>query len=286
MNRVIKPIVTVIAVLSIIAVIFTILFADSLLKSDKGNTAVVTTTKSVNITFDTDPLILKDGKNIDLMSGVSATDSQGNDVTKLVKASVTNSSNNEKSIMYSINDSDYNLETTKRGLQLLNYKGPKIAVKHTTYTCDINEIDSYIKSMVSAKCIVATDGYGNDISSALYVDSAVQVKAAGNQKVRLTVKNSFADSVSRDIVVNVTGTLDETRVVLSTKSISVKAGTAINPEKYIATAVDKNGNDIKSAIVIQNDVDINTPGNYNVYYYLPDETDAAPAATLTVVVTE
>ncbi|MDD6446421.1 MAG: hypothetical protein PUF87_00865, partial [Ruminococcus sp.] len=122
MNRVIKPIVTVIAVLSIIAVIFTILFADSLLKSDKGNTAVVTTTKSVNITFDTDPLILKDGKNIDLMSGVSATDSQGNDVTKLVKASVTNSSNNEKSIMYSINDSDYNLETTKRGLQLLNYK--------------------------------------------------------------------------------------------------------------------------------------------------------------------
>ena len=88
MNKAIKSIVTVIAVLSVIAVIFTILFADSSLKSDNEGTAAVAAAKSVNITFDTDPLIIKDGKNIDLMSGVSATDSQGNDVTNLVKASV------------------------------------------------------------------------------------------------------------------------------------------------------------------------------------------------------
>ena len=57
MKKAIKSIVTVIAVLSVIAVIFTMLFADSLLKSDNGGTVAVVAAKSVNITFDTDPLI-------------------------------------------------------------------------------------------------------------------------------------------------------------------------------------------------------------------------------------
>ena len=285
MGKVIKVGINIIAVLSIITVIVLVLFADDIFALDSSNNIVTTSTQSVNISFDTDPLILERNKTIDLMEGVTATDSNGNDVTDLVSASVVNE-NGDKVIMYSVNDSDYSLQTTKRGLQLTGYNGPGIAAEKGTYTCDINEINTYIKSLVEAGSVYAKDGYGNDISSNIYVDTSVQIKQSGKQKVTLTVKNIFADVATKDITINITGVLDETKVTLSTETTTIRKGTVLDPAKYIVTAVDSTGNDIKDQVVFQNDIDVNTPGRYKVYYYISGEDAETPVATLTVVVTE
>lgn len=284
MNKVIKFGVNFLAVISIITVVILICFADNLFAVDSSGNVIKNTGNSVYISFETDPLIL-DGTDINLMDGVTATDSQGNDVIGLVNASVVND-NEDKAIMYSVNDSDYELETTKRGLQLTNYKGPSIAIKKTTYTCDINEINSYIKSLIEAKSIVAKDGYGNDISSSVYVDPYVQIKKPGKQNIELTVKNIFSDVAKRNISITITGSLNETKVTLSTETTTVKKGTMLDPARYIVNAVDEDGKDIKDQIVFDNQVDVNTPGRYNIYYYISGKDNEIPAATLTVVVTE
>lgn len=284
MNKAINIIVTTLSVISIAVILLLVFFADSLLAVDNSDNVITTTTQSVNISFDTDPLIL-DGTSIDLMQGVEAKDDSGNDVTKLVSASVVNEGN-EKYVMYSVNSSDYNLETFKRGLQLKNYKGPSIAIKNTTYTCDINNIDSYIMSLIEAKSIKASDGYGNDISSNVYVDPSVQLKKAGTQNITLIVKNSLADTARKNISIKITGTLNQSKVTVSTETTSIKKNTTFTPDKYIVSAVDSEGNDITDKIVFENNVDVTTPGRYKVYYYVAGEDTESPAATLTVVVTE
>ncbi|MEE0858335.1 MAG: hypothetical protein U0M12_02575 [Acutalibacteraceae bacterium] len=284
MNKAINVIITILSVVSVIVILLLVFFADAFFAIDVSDNVVNITTESVNISFDTDPLIL-DGTSLDLMEGVVAKDESGNDVTDLVTASVVNEGN-DKYIMYSVNSSDYNLETYKRGLQLKNYKGPSIALKKTTYTCDINEIDSYIISLIEAKSIKAYDGYGNDISLSVYVDPSVQIKEAGTQNVTLVVKNSLADTVKRDISIKITGTLDQSKVTISTETTSIKKNSSFSPSEYIVTAVDGDGNDITDKIIFENNVDVTTSGRYKVYYYVAGEDTDSPAATLTVVVTD
>lgn len=284
MKKALNIIVMGLSVVSMVTIVVLVFFADTIFKVDSSSNVITVTTKSINVSFDTDPLIL-DGTDLNLMQGVTATNDSGEDVINLIDASVVND-NEHKLVMYSVNDSNYNLETFERGLQLKNYNGPSIAIKNTTYTCDINEIDTYISQMIEAKYILAKDGFGNDISSNVYVDPSVQVTKVGKQKITLIVKNSFADSVKKNITITVTGKLKENKVTLSTETTTVKKGNTFSPEKYVAVAVNGDGEDISDQIVYDNQVDVNTPGRYSVYYYVAEEENAEPVATLSVVVTE
>lgn len=184
MRRVLNVGFRALSIICMLVTIFLILFADVILKDDTVYTFITTTSESVDITFETDPLVL-DGTNLNLMQGVKAISDSGDDVTELVDALVVNE-NNEKVVMYSINDSRYNLETFKRGLKLENYKGPSITVKsageNAKYVCDINELDDFIYKLILAERVTADDGYGNDISQNVYIDPSVKIEYAGDRK--------------------------------------------------------------------------------------------------------
>ena len=225
------------SIICMIVTIFLILFADIILKDNTVYTFITTTSESVDMTFETDPLVI-DGTNLNLMQGVKAISESGDDVTDLVDAMVVNE-NNQKIVMYSINDSRYNLESFKRGLQLKNYKGPSISIKSagkgSRYTCDINYIDDYIYKLIVAKCIVAKDGFGNDISQNVYVDPSVQITEAGIHKITVMVKNSFADTVKNTVTIKITGELKTDEVTIATEMTTIKRGNTSPPDREAET---------------------------------------------------
>lgn len=239
MRRVLNTAVTVLSIICMIVTMGLIIFADVILKDNTVYTFITTTTESINISFETDPLVL-DGTNLSLMQGVTAISESGDDVTALVDAMVVNE-NNGKVVMYSVNDSRYALESFKRGLELKNYKGPSITVKslgrNSNYTCDINEIEDYIFDMIDAGYIIAKDGYGNDISQNIYISPDVNITKAGKQKIKLIVKNSFADSAQQEITIKITGELVDDEITIATETMTVKRGNTSSPNRESATAV-------------------------------------------------
>ena len=283
LGRIINFLITFLAVVCTLIVIVLILFSDMIFAvKDKGG-SVNTSAKTVTINFDTDPLVIN-GSDIDFMQGVTAVDEYENDVTNLVNVSVVNE-NNKKVLAYSINGDSYELETFKRGLKLNNYRLPSINIKKKSYTCDINEIDDYIKNLIADGTISADDGFGNDISSGIYRDNSMQIKTAGNYNIPLTLKNAFADTANQTISVKVTGKLETYTVTLTTETVIIKKNSVFAPSRYIASATDRKGEDISEQIIYNSEVDLTTVGRYKVYYYIVGKDDDT-AATLTVVVTD
>ena len=238
MRRVLNVGFRALSIICMIVTMFLILFADVILKDDTVYTFITTTSESIDITFETDPLVL-DGTNLNLMQGVKAVSESGADVTDLVDALVVNDGN-EKVVMYSVNDSRYNLETFKRGLRLENYRGPSITVrsagKNANYICDINEIEDYIYTLIVAGRITASDGYGNDISQNVYVDPNVDIREAGIHDITLMVKNAFADVVRKNITIKITGELiKEDEMIIATEMITLPMGNATVPDREPAT---------------------------------------------------
>lgn len=285
MDKYFRLISTIVTILSVFVVLFLILFSDNLLAEDTSNNVIDSSLKNVKITFDTDPLVLEK-TNLDLMAGVEAVDERGEDVTDLVNASVINEGES-KVVMYSVNRSEYKLESFKRELEMKNYTEPSITVKEGKYKCDINELHSYIRVLIAAGKIKADDGFGNDISPDVYIDPSEEFKEAGTYDIILRVKNSFADSAQKSIPINLTGEIEKAKITLSPQTASVKKDTYFSPDRYILSAVDNEGNDISDKVIYESEVDITTEGIYKVYYYIEgEENKNEPDATLTVVVTE
>lgn len=195
--------ITIVAVLSIFVIFVLILFSDKILAVKDTDIVLTSDSQSIKVTFDSDPLIM-DGTNVDLMQGVTAVDGNGKDISDKVSASVVNG-NNKKNIIYSVNGSDYDLETFQREIKLEDYKGPSILIKEGEYSCNINDIESYISKLTTSGAITADDGYGNDISSEIHLSSSNTIEGTGIQVVELMVKNKFDDTAKTNMNINVTG---------------------------------------------------------------------------------
>ncbi|MEE0930461.1 MAG: hypothetical protein UIM53_05630 [Acutalibacteraceae bacterium] len=285
MGKFFRFIITALSVISVFVVLFLVFFSDNLLAEDTSSNVITNSLKTVNITFDTDPLILSK-TNLDLMAGVHATDENGENIIDWINASVIDEGDN-KVVMYSVNKSDYKLEAFRRELQMENYNEPSISIKEEKYNCNINELYSYIRVLIASGKITADDGFGNDISSNIYIDPSEEFNESGTYDITLMIKNSFSDVAQKEISINLTGEIEKSKIILSPQTATIKKNSYFSPERYILSAIDNEGNDITDKIIYDSEVDVTTTGRYKVYYYIAGEEDKnKPVATLTVVVTE
>ncbi|MBQ7522591.1 MAG: hypothetical protein IJU14_06910 [Clostridia bacterium] len=285
LRRIINFLINILAVSGTLIVIILVLFSDMILEIKDTGTTIMSSNKSVNVEFDTDPLVIN-SKEVDFMRGVKATDEDGNDVKNKLSSSVVNE-DNKKYVVYSINGSQYELQNFKRKLTIYNYRLPTIKILKSSYTCDINEIDEYIKTLITDGQISGDDGLGNDISTGIYRDkTALQITKAGSYDIPLVLNNVFGDEVRNTLRLKVTGKLYTVKVKLTTETTTIRKNSRFSPNSYIASATDSDGNDILNQIIYRSEVDLTTEGRYKVYYYVVgtgEEED--PVATLTVVVT-
>lgn len=288
MYRVIHIAIRALTVICTITIIVLLLFSNKLLKKDVSKDVNTRTEHQVRLIFDTDPLVVENA-GVSLMDGVKAVDENGKDITNLVNTAVVGEGN-DKVVVYSINGTEYGLDTYERGLLLKGYRRPRITVRRTKYGCDINKLTDYLNVLIKSDMVNAQDGFGNDITQQVYIDPTQTVERAGEVEITLMVENKFSDIARNKILIELTGALENTFVKLVTNSVVVKTGNTLNPVKYIEYAEDERGNDISDRVVYDDSgVDYMTPGEYTIYYYLKDEysnqvDEERPVAALNITV--
>ncbi|MBR2869472.1 MAG: DUF5011 domain-containing protein [Clostridia bacterium] len=236
------------------------------------------------ITLDSEEIEIsvKDGKET-LLRGVSAFDGKDGDITdevlvesisKFIKPGVF-------SVTYAVADEDNHVSKAMRTVRYTDYKPPEFYMKRAlVYSVD-EALD--IKAAVGARdCI---DG---DISDRVTIVATDYVQnTVGVFTVSLQVSNSMGHMIYLDVTVHVEG--NETmapEIQLKNSLIYIKKGEEPVFEDYIGD-VTVNGVLMKDyGLMISTNFDTNTPGTYNVHYYVNTNEGYEGHSILTVVVEE
>lgn len=223
---------------------------------------------------------------LDLMDGVSVRDLSGieqSDV-KVFATLKSGSSRTEKIIEYSITDENGTLITTERRLRLSsNYTGPNIEILGTIPDIAEEELGSLVSLLTSENLILASDGFGNDVTSSITSAVKSQANASDDSVVTLSIVNMLNDSFSTDVIVHTQP--DGPVLKLTTDKVTISVGDSFSFYEYISTAEDEEGNSLFNSISINGSVDPYTPGEYVLEFYCTDSSGtSSPVKRLTVTV--
>ena len=246
------------------------------------------TAPAASINF-TSELLAYDGTgdiSLILMDGVTATDSDGSDITDQVKTSfkATNISD-EKTIVYSVKASDGTKLKKERTLRLENYDGPFITVSSNLPTLRESELDNAVSTLAENGALHAEDGYGNDITSAVKVNWAADESNVGYFLLNFTVENRFSDNASAKA--SVQAKLSNPVIVLTQTEISIPLNDeSFDVRDYIKTAIDTDGTAIDlESIELSGYIQRDTPGTYPVTFTATGpESGLTAEATMNVTV--
>lgn len=246
------------------------------------------TAPAASINF-TSELLAYDGTgdiSLILMDGVTATDSDGSDITDQVKTSfkATNISD-EKTIVYSVKASDGTKLKKERTLRLENYDGPFITVSSNLPTLRESELDNAVSTLAENGALHAEDGYGNDITSAVKVNWAADESNVGYFLLNFTVENRFSDNASAKA--SVQAKLSNPVIVLTQTEISIPLNDEnFDVRNYIKTAIDTDGTAIDpESIELSGYIQRDTPGTYPVTFIATGpESGLTAEATMNVTV--
>lgn len=233
--------------------------------------------------FDPDPLTYDGTTELDLLSGVSLTDPNGNAVDTLIFTNIrTADAITSKTIEYFAETEDGRVSAT-RGLQLANYSGPSITLPETLPEIDESMLNSVLSAMPTDGTFRADDGFGNDITSSITYEYTQNEASPNLVHYTFTITNKLNDSVS--VEADLTLGAPKPVITLTTDAVTVAANTYFNPISYVATAVDVDGSSIFERIIINGNVNTGVPGTYVLEYmsFSPDGTRSLPK-TLTVTV--
>lgn len=243
---------------------------------------------AVNIYVPAEDMVYDGTSGLDLNESMAATDENGKDISNLISTSVTsgNSAAN-KLIVYSINEPNYQFATAQRRLILKNYKMPYVSITSEQLSIDFSKIDRLLPYLIEKNKITANDGFGNNITDKIYMEHE-DITAVGTYTFTFSVNNDLKDKgeVTKRVAItgNVISTKKEASIVLNPKTISIPTGSYFSPNEYIVSATDAEGNDLMEYVKIDNPVNNEVPGQYQVIYTIIDN-QGNDLATSTLVVT-
>ena len=117
--------------------------------------------------FEPDSITYDGSTELDLLSGVTLTDSNGTAVDTLIFTNIrTADAITSKTIEY-FAETDAGRVSATRGLQLVNYNGPSITLPETLPEIEESMLNSVLSVMPTDGSFRADDGFGNDITSSI-----------------------------------------------------------------------------------------------------------------------
>ncbi len=120
-------------------------------------------------------------------------------------------------------------------------------------------------------------------------ETDVNYQRAGTYHITLQVDNSYGDTSEASLPVHITsGTLNNgLRIELASPLVYLQVGEAFQAEQWIAGVFDSQGNMVDPGIVTaEAQVDVQTPGCYEISYQASDEAGNTAQTWLTVIVQE
>ncbi len=243
----------------------------------KGEQSVAETEQnksSGSISFD-EELVFDGSGKLNLMEGVTAEDSGGNDATDKVKAIITGDGTlNRKTVRYTLTDDTGSTVTKTRNLVMKNYDGPSLYVKEK-FVINSQKMKNLINVLADEGYLRAEDGYGRDITSS--VRAIREKKADGQYEMTFTVINSYQDSAEVTANVFIEGEISDPEIRLSENKITVRKDEQFDARRYIVYSSDGNSESVSGKIQIDSSVNTSVPGDYRVIYrlYSADKTAIA-----------
>lgn len=217
-----------------------------------------------------------------LLQGLQAYDETDGDLTdQIIVASVSHFLEpGTVNVKYVVFDSHNNSASLTRQVHYTDYSAPR-------FSCEKAPVYSVGSSFDLLKFIRVEDCLDGDISDRVRVISnMVNNYAAGVYPVILEVSNSCGDTSQLTLWVTYTAKAQTAQIRLRQYIVYIAQDQLFRPEQWIASVSDLNGNPLSAEnIEIQGNLDVQTPGFYQLVYSYTDPTHTGQTA-ITVVVTE
>ena len=221
--------------------------------------------------------------NEELLQGVIAYDKKDKDLTdKIIVESISRFIEKGVSkVTYAVCDSDNNVAKATRLIRYTGYESPKFRVTGNLCFSLYEHID--IRELVEA-----IDSLEGNISSQLIVTSSDYSSSnAGAFSLNVSVTNQKGDTseVKLPLIVE-DRPLSVPQIELKEYLVYAKVGQTVNFGSYIVDALDMNKISVRGSVIIESNVDFNTPGTYHVHYYATDSNGNRGHSVMTVIVEE
>lgn len=219
----------------------------------------------------------------ELLKGVTASDGKDGDLTdKIIIESISRFTEKGVSkVTYAVCDSNNNVAKASRTIKFKGYESPKFQVVGNLCFSLYELID--IRELILAK-----DSLEGNISSNIIVTSDdYATSIAGAFSLNVFVSNSKGDTSTITLPLIVEDRpLSVPTIELKEYLVYTSKGKTVDFKSYIVDALDVNEISLKEQVTIESNVDFNTPGTYNVHYYVTDSNALRGHSILTVIVGE
>ncbi len=204
----------------------------------------------------------------ELLSYVTASDAQDGDLTDNIVLTRKMFFVDTKTtlVTYSVSDSDNNVATLQKRVYFEDYSSPKITLKNDfIFPSGLNfDLGDY----VGAECMI--DG---DLTSSVKLISTDYSTADGSYNIIIKVSNSMADTTEINVKAYVTNNdYGLYRVRLENYITYTPVGTEPDYKANLKSVINKGNTEytVDDVVIDSSEVDINTPGCYDVFYRIFD----------------
>lgn len=214
-----------------------------------------------------------------LLEGVKALDKEDGDISDsvIVESISSLDENLHRTINYAVFDSDGNVSRMVRTMRYSDYAKPTISIKKglVMYSIpDIGLLTDYVEAYSSV------DG---DITSSIRVESLNYDGFKGS--VLYSVSDSCGGYEQLELDVTLVNKVISNEISLSAYQVSIPAGIPyFNPRSYISSISGPLGNldPYINQVVINDNVDYDTPGTYDILYTINTDDGSFGATKLLV----
>ena len=217
-----------------------------------------------------------------LFQGLTATDETDGDLTgKIMVASMSHFLEpGTVNVKYVVFDSHNNAASLSRKVHFTDYQSPRFSLDKTP----IYRVGS---SFDLLDHLTVTDCIEGDISDRIRVISnMVHNYSEGIYPVLLEVSNSFGDTAQLSVLVHYTSKESNVSIKLHQYVVYLQQGDSFDPHQWIASVTDQNLATLDPGkIEIQGNLDVETPGTYQLVYSYANGGLTGKTA-ITVIVTE
>lgn len=227
--------------------------------------------------FESEELVYSGSGKLDLMDGVRAESSLGEDLTSQVSAVLTGEgTENKKTVRYTVFDSQGKEVSRTRTLLLKDYQGPQIQAEDSL-DLTAEDLENLIETLEKRGEIKGEDGFGMDITDRITWKR--EKLSTGRYLLTFTLSNDYLDTVQKEAEAYIEGEPQDIQLTLAEDSVTIPLGAEFSPWDYVLVAQDPSFGSIADRIQISSSVDVSVPGNYYVVYTAEsvDQTQTAEA---------